>query len=160
MDNDTTNRVRVLTEHLGKSVIPAAMRESRETEKTALRRLLNALGPELLSDLLTLKRCFAREADCGGAVNIWPEGIAQEETAYLERVQSLTEEILESGDCFSLRSLAVTGNDVIQAGVTPGREVGHVLSRLLNLVLEDPARNEKKWLLEHIGDCSSKKKEL
>ena len=160
MDNDTTNRVRVLTEHLGKSVIPAAMRESRETEKTALRRLLNALGPELLSDLLTLKRCFAREADCGEAVNIWPEGIAQEETVYLERVQSLTEEILESGDCFSLRSLAVTGNDVIQAGVTPGREVGHVLSRLLNLVLEDPARNEKKWLLEHIGDCSSKKKEL
>ena len=160
MDNDTTNRVRVLTEHLGKSVIPAAMRESRETEKTALRRLLNALGPELLSDLLTLKRCFAGEADCGEAENIWPEGIAQEETAYLEHVQSLTEEILESGDCFSLRSLAVTGNDVIQAGVTPGREVGHVLSRLLNLVLEDPARNEKKWLLEHIGDCSSKKKEL
>ena len=160
MDNDTTNRVRVLTEHLGRPAIPAGVRESRETEKTALRRLLNALGPELLSDLLTLKRCFAGEADCGEAENIWPEGIAQEETAYLQHVQSLTEEILESGDCFSLRSLAVTGNDVIQAGVTPGREVGHVLSRLLNLVLEDPARNEKKWLLEHIGDCSSKKKEL
>ena len=54
----------------------------------------------------------------------------------------------------------MTGNDVMQAGVAPGRDVGRTLNRLLELVLEEPSRNEKSWLLNHIFDCSSVKKEL
>ena len=145
MDNDTTNRVRVLTGHLGKAMVPEEARGRQDEEKTALRRLMCEVGGELFDDLLVLKECLAPETEDG---------------EYLQYLRELAEEIRKAGDCTSLKELAVTGNDVMQAGVAPGRDVGRTLNRLLELVLEDPSRNEKSWLLNHIFDCSSMKKEL
>ena len=145
MDNDTINRVRVLTGYLGKAMAPEDMRGSRREEKTALRRLMCAVGAELFDDLLVLKECLASEAA---------------DRQYLEYLKELAKEIRNAGDCTSLKELAVTGNDVMQAGVASGRDVGLTLNRLLELVLEEPSRNEKSWLLNHIFDCSSAKKEL
>ena len=145
MDNDTTNRVRVLTGHLGKAMVPEEARGRQDEEKTALRRLMCEVGGELFDDLLVLKECLAPET---------------ENREYLQYLRELAEEIRKAGDCTSLKELAVTGNDVMQAGVAPGRDVGRTLNRLLELVLEDPSRNEKSWLLNHIFDCSSMKKEL
>ena len=36
------------------------------------------------------------------------------------------------------------------AGVKPGREVGSTLVRLLDMVLEEPQRNTKEYLLAHL----------
>ena len=33
----------------------------------------------------------------------------------------------------------------------PGREVGNTLARLLDMVLEEPQRNTKEYLLAHLG---------
>ena len=145
MDNDTTNRVRVLTGHLGKAMVPEEARGRQDEEKMALRRLMCEVGGDLFDDLLVLKECLAPET---------------ENREYLQYLRELAEEIKKAGDCTSLKDLAVTGNDVMQAGVAPGRDVGRTLNRLLELVLEEPSRNEKSWLLNHIFDCSSMKKEL
>ena len=59
-------------------------------------------------------------------------------------------EIRRAGDCISLKTLAVGGNDIIKAGIRPGREVGLTLARLLEMVLEEPARNTKEYLLQHL----------
>jgi tRNA nucleotidyltransferase (CCA-adding enzyme) len=47
-----------------------------------------------------------------------------------------------------LRDLAVDGDDLRQAGITPGPELGKILSRLLELVLEDPLLNVRDRLLD------------
>ena len=47
-----------------------------------------------------------------------------------------------------MKGLAVTGSDLIAAGMKPGKEMGNVLHELLDAVLEDPQLNEKEKLLE------------
>ena len=46
--------------------------------------------------------------------------------------------------------LAVTGEDLIRVGVTSGPEVGATLRRLLDFVLDDPARNQRELLLRRV----------
>ena len=46
-----------------------------------------------------------------------------------------------------LHDLAVDGDDLRQAGIPPGPELGKVLSALLNEVLEDPTLNTREHLL-------------
>lgn len=47
-----------------------------------------------------------------------------------------------------LRDLAVDGDDLRQAGIAPGPGLGKILSALLDLVIEDPARNVRERLLD------------
>ncbi len=68
---------------------------------------------------------------------------------YGEKVRRLTEEIRERGDCLDLKHLAVNGQDLIAAGIRPGKEMGTALEELLEWVLEDPKRNHKDILLEY-----------
>ena len=51
------------------------------------------------------------------------------------------------GNCISLKMLAVTGNDLIKAGMKPGKEVGQTLHHFLELVLEEPEKNSREYLL-------------
>jgi hypothetical protein len=71
----------------------------------------------------------------------------EEKLSRLEKGQSIYEEILGAGDCLSLKDLAVTGKDLIDAGVKPGPELGEILSGMLEQVLEDPSKNTKEYLL-------------
>jgi tRNA nucleotidyltransferase (CCA-adding enzyme) len=50
----------------------------------------------------------------------------------------------------ALKDLAVKGDDLIAAGVRPGPDVGETLSRLLEEVLDDPARNTREYLLSRV----------
>ena len=68
----------------------------------------------------------------------------------LEKVMQTYEEIAARGDCVSLKTLAVTGSDLIAAGIRPGKEIGEILNRLLEEVLENPELNEKSVLLSRI----------
>ena len=57
------------------------------------------------------------------------------------------EEIMEKGECVSMKGLAITGSDLIAAGMKPGKEMGSVLHELLDAVLENPELNKKEALL-------------
>lgn len=50
-------------------------------------------------------------------------------------------------DPIALADLAIDGEDLLRAGVAPGRAMGQTLERLLDAVLEDPARNTREALL-------------
>ena len=51
----------------------------------------------------------------------------------------------------SLKTLAVTGKDLIAMGWKPGKDLGETLNRLLERVLEEPEFNTKENLLEEAG---------
>lgn len=57
--------------------------------------------------------------------------------------------ILKSGDCFSLKRLAVNGDDLAALGLS-GSEIGAVLKSLLAHVLEFPGDNTKERLINLI----------
>lgn len=65
----------------------------------------------------------------------------------LRQIENLYDEIRKDGDCLSLKTLAVTGRDLIDAGMKPGKELGEHLTKLLFDVLEHPEHNTKEYLL-------------
>ena len=67
-----------------------------------------------------------------------------------ESVKACYEEILKKHQCISMKMLAVSGKDLIQAGYRPGPELGEILNRLLDHVLEIPEDNTKEKLMSLI----------
>ncbi len=109
-----------------------------EPTQRAVKRALNKLTPGLFFELIELKRGDA--LGCGTSRPIDEE--------YYSAIERIARDILEQGQCFSLRNLAVNGSDLIAAGMEPGRELGKVLSELLEKVLNDELPNEKETLLD------------
>ena len=54
----------------------------------------------------------------------------EEKLKKLKQSQELYEEIMERQDCISLKTLAVSGRDLIQVGMKPGKELGETLEGL------------------------------
>lgn len=53
---------------------------------------------------------------------------------------------MQQKDCFTLKDLAVNGNDLIQLGYKPGKKIGTVLNQLLEMVINDKIANDKAQL--------------
>ena len=67
-------------------------------------------------------------------------------------MEACYKEILAKQQCVCLKDLAVTGKDLIAAGVQPGKQIGLILNGLLEHVLENPDDNKKEILLEKMKD--------
>lgn len=72
----------------------------------------------------------------------------EEKIRNLDDIERIYYEIVEAGQCVTLKALEVTGNDLIKAGVKPGKEIGEKLRELLEMVIERPEMNKKEILLE------------
>ena len=110
-----------------------------EPGKKYLRRAMNRLGGDLFPDFFLVQRADV----C--AQSDWKR---KEKLAQIARNEADYKEITDAGECFSLKDLAVNGKDLIDAGIKPGKEIGEILEKMLNLVLEDPENNEKSRLFE------------
>ncbi|MDR2731366.1 MAG: HD domain-containing protein [Treponema sp.] len=107
---------------------------------SAVRRFIARSGEENLYNLYLLRR-----ADTYAFTG------EETEPRMLLELQDRVEKILEKGRVFSLKDLAVSGNDLILAGMKPGKKMGVVLNQLLETVLDDPAQNTKEKLIEIAG---------
>lgn len=66
----------------------------------------------------------------------------------LREVCDAYRQVLKERHCLSLKSLAVTGRDLIdEAGMEPGPALGEMLGKLLDAVIENPDLNRKETLL-------------
>lgn len=130
-DNDTIRMVCKLVEYhdYGNGI---------EMDLRLARRAVYRIGEDAFPALFAI-----RKAD----ILAQSEYQRKEKLAGLEKWQSLYGQILAENQCVSLKTLAVTGSDLIAAGWSPGRELGEALNHLLDLVLEEPARNTRDWLL-------------
>ena len=59
--------------------------------------------------------------------------------------------VLTSGECFSMKHLAVSGDDLTALGLK-GRELGEMLNFLLDYVIEYPENNRRELLLSLAGN--------
>ena len=136
-DNDTIEHVERLVRYHG-------YRLDNPTQKQVRRRLWQ-VGQEDFLDLLELMRADALGKHCGR------DAVTDRTLENLQRMEQLYHEILQEGQCISLKQLAVKGGDVIALGVKPGPAVGEMLGRLLEMVLEEPEKNERDVLLEQVA---------
>lgn len=110
-----------------------------QTDKKSVRRAIHRIGGDLFPMLFAL-----READ----LLMHNEPYKTKGIDQFHVLWELYLEILEEGECTSLKDLAVTGSDLIAAGFEPGKELGEILKGLLEAVLERPELNQKELLLE------------
>lgn len=107
-----------------------------------VKTLVSWSGVELPETQEAVRRAMSRmEAEVWDAL--------MELNEYSEKIHALTEEIRTAGDCLDLKHLAVKGQDLIKAGVQPGKALGATLNQMLDDVLSHPDHNEKEYLLEH-----------
>lgn len=104
-----------------------------------VRRAVNLIGEELFPLYLKVQK-----ADLLSQSTYRRE----EKLARLSGVTEAYQGILERGECTSLKTLAVSGRDLIKAGHPAGPALGALLERLLDCVLKDPTLNTKEKLLE------------
>lgn len=133
MDNDTIRKVRSLIK----------WHDFRpKGEAVSVRKAISLIGEELFPLYLEVQKAdiLAQSAYR-----------REEKLARLTAVSALYEEILDRGQCISLKTMALTGRDLIDAGYTPGKELGEILEKLLVHVLENPEDNKKEILLKLAG---------
>lgn len=100
-----------------------------------VRRRLSQIGEARFRDLLAIKK--------GDAVG---QGTHPEDIAWLHAIEKRLNGVLAAEDCFSLRRLAVDGNDIKTLGLS-GPAVGEMLRALLDAVIEEQAANTREALL-------------
>ncbi|MDO4294771.1 MAG: CCA tRNA nucleotidyltransferase [bacterium] len=135
-DNETRKKTLLLVE---------ACEESYVLDKVALRHWMHRMGSELFLDGQLLRQLL-------------PQGPMDEprEAWKWQQERRLAEEILAAGDCLDLKQLAVSGKDLLSAGIQSGRQMGELLHFLLEHVLEYPQDNQKELLLR----IAAKKREM
>ena len=111
-----------------------------------MRRAVVQLGEALFPVFLKVKR-----ADIGGQ----NEEVQQKKFAYMDEVEAIYRKILGRGDCLSLKKLAVSGDDLIAAGIPKGKKIGEILNVLLDEVLAEPEKNEKEFLLARAAELGA-----
>lgn len=123
-DNDSLKRICLLLENINQDL---------PTEGYPLRALAGKLGVDAIQQLITL------------------QSILRPSSAFAQSAQSL-EKILADGDCLTLKQLAVDGQMLMELGVPKGRELGNILSKLLDFVHQNPHQNQKQLLLEKVKE--------
>ena len=105
-----------------------------EVTESSVRRLVRNIGPENVEDLLKV-----RMADRIGS------GVPKAEPYKLLHLRYIIEKATR--DPISSRTLKLNGSDIMKMlKISPGPRVGHILNVLLEEVLDDPKKNNKKHL--------------
>ena len=121
---------------------------------------------------LTRLKCSNQEIERGRAIGHWSDKYPDpkhlpEVRRWLSQVGAYADDLLTlpgspvplakvvasiraARDPLTLKDLAVTGDDLLAAGVRPGPDVGSMLERLLAEVLEDPSHNTRAHLLSRV----------
>lgn len=131
-DNDTLHKVTRLV-YYHDYRMPATAKN--------VRKAMNTIGKDLFPYYMEV-----RKADVM-AQSLYKR---EEKLKNLDAIEGLYREIIKKDQCVSLKELAVTGKDLIEAGMAPGKEIGEKLNELLELVIEQPEMNQKEKLLERL----------
>ena len=116
----------------------------RPEEKTA-RRLLSRHGLQRMERLIELQA-----ADLGGKGTGSPDDSLRE----LEQLRQMLRTLAKREGALTLKTLAVSGRDLMQLGFAPGPELGKALNDLLERVLTGELPNEREALLAAVQEIT------
>lgn len=105
----------------------------------AVRRFIRRIGPENTTDMIDLR--IADRLGSGSRETSW-------------RLEDFKKRIIEVQKHIpSVTDLKVNGKDVMEVlKLSPGPKVGEILATLFEEIMEDPAKNEREYLLKRIKE--------
>lgn len=108
-----------------------------------VRRAMNRIGVDLFPYYLAV-----RMAD----VKAQSPYRRREKIENIIAMREIYQEVLINEECVTLRDLAVSGKDLMEIGMKPGRELGQMLNELLEWVIDDPECNKKDLLCDYVRE--------
>lgn len=120
------------------------------SEKYA-RRKLNQLGEAQLYRLIALER-----AD----VSAQAEAVRRDRIAQIDVFRGIVGNVLAEEACFGRKDLAVNGNDLREAGIPQGPEIGRILQKLLDAVIDGAIPNDREALLQAAREFGQRDAEI
>ena len=129
-DNATRERITLLVKNHD-TPLPA--------DEKGVKRLMNRLGADAALQIVDIHRAdtAGQHPDCAYRY------------AEFDVVQAMMQKVLDEQACFSVKNLAINGNDVLRKGLR-GKQVGDALQRTLNAVMDGEVANEKNDLLAFV----------
>lgn len=114
--------------------------ERFQPDTVMLKGYLKRLGVEVMQALMLIQH-----AD----ILAQSKYMREEKLTTLAAVGDELNRIIASGECYSLRQLAVNGSDLLHIGVRSGVQIGKTLDLLLDKVIAGELPNEKEALLAY-----------
>ena len=133
-DNDTIRKVTKLVAYHDYRMEPTGAN---------VRRAMHEIGVELFPYYLAV-----RLADTKAQSSYERRGKLEN----IIQIRELYRNALRNKECVTLKDLAVTGTDLINLGIAPGKKLGTLLNELLDIVIEDPAWNQKGKLCDYVKE--------
>ncbi|MDD4774040.1 MAG: tRNA nucleotidyltransferase [Eubacteriales bacterium] len=118
-DNAAVRAVAELLENLDADIRP---------DRRSVNRLMARLPRERIGQLIAMRRALYGD----------------------DPVLDLTEELIQNTGpdvCLSLNQLAVRGGDLMEAGIKEGPDIGRILGRLLEMIIDGEIENDREELL-------------
>ena len=123
-DNKTVKTVKILAENIDEKIYP---------DPVNIKRWLNKINYANLNYLIKIKKA-----------------LFDSEYEELTKSEMIMKEIIAAKQCYSLKTLAINGQDLIDAGMPKGKNIGILLNKVLNEVIEGNIDNKKDILLQVI----------
>ena len=130
LPNKTIEKVKIL--------ILDHMKVHSEMSDKALRRQIKRVGRENILDLydLLIADCKATRID--------------RDASFIINRKNRVKELLAEKEMKTEKFLEINGNDIKSLGFSEGKIIGEILRELESLVLEDPEKNNRAYLIEYI----------
>ena len=135
-DNDTKNKVVTLVRMHDS---PIMVNDMTKPDRKRLKKIMSQIGADLIFDLIEIKYCD------NSAQN--PEYFRGED--FYKQTRDIITEIINEKECFSIKHLAIDGNDLISLGYK-GKKIGEALEKCLTAVIDGKVENEKSELIKFI----------
>ena len=131
-DNDTLNKVRRLVKYHD---------HRKKLTEPRVRRTAVLISRELMPLWFLVRRCDI----CAQSLMYREEKLKD-----IDDCEKIYGQIIKNNDPLSIKELAVTGDDLIKAGVKPGPGLGDILDKLFEEVLDLPEHNTSEYLLKMV----------
>lgn len=131
-DNSTIEQVRELILYHDADI---------QSRNKRVKRWLNKIGEDRLRQLIQVKTAdVLAQSDLDREIRLLE----------LQNVATCIDEVIQQRQCFNLKDLAVNGRDLMEAGVLEGIQIGIVLNRLMDMVLDEQIENDREDLLNAV----------
>lgn len=128
-DNELTEKVSLLVKYHDLPI---------ENDRKLIKKRLSKMGEEMFFEFMKIYRAD-RLAHADAYIGSEKE---------INDIIVTAKDIIEEKECFSRKSLAIDGNDIIHLGAK-GKQIGDVLSACLDAVIDGKISNIKEELLEY-----------
>lgn len=110
----------------------------RKIDKVYVKKMLMVMGPELFDELLKVQLADAKAQN--------PDKL-EPKLVQIEKQRKLKEEIIALNEPYQKSMMKITGSDLIESGIPKGKEIGWLLDKALDKIIQDKKYNEKDKLI-------------